>query len=143
VSLHGLERLERTRQLGLMVNPLLMDVMALRSLRIVDDTMALTALESLQSLHGLEKLELVGGTLWLTELPRVESLEGLEGLRRVGRLVIENNNSLRSLDGVSALERVTEGVSIRRNPVLPQSEIDALLSRVNVSGAVFVENNGE
>jgi hypothetical protein len=142
-SLHGLERVERVGSMGIGMVPMLEELRPLASLRgAIERDLVLSYMDSLVSLHGLDGVESVGATLVLRVLAKLETLDGLGGLRSVGELVIWDNASLRSLAGLSALETVDGTLEIKRNPMLPQSEIDAFMARVEVRGDIIIEGNG-
>jgi hypothetical protein len=141
ISLRGLERLERAGSFGISEVPLLSELSPLASLQNVERSLVLGDMGSLISLQGLNGVESIGARLWLTKLAKLESLDGLERLRTVGQLTITDNNSLRSLAGLSRLERVDGQLDIKWNPQLPRSEIDVFLARVSVGGPIFVEGN--
>lgn len=57
-----------------------------------------------ESLEGLEALEEVTGRLQIEDNLRLQSLQGLSGLRTVGRLDVARNHGLSSLEGLEGLE---------------------------------------
>jgi hypothetical protein len=116
-DLHGLEQLESVGALQLSLLPTLVDITALRGLRLVED-------------EGLR--------IWDTRALR--SLDGLESLERVGQLIITGNTELESLDGLAALRRVDGDVTIHSNARLTREEIDALLARIEVGGRIQLTN---
>lgn len=90
-------------------------------------------------LRGLGSLRSSAGIFVVTEMPNLLSLDGVTSLRQVEEnLEIRGNPQLRSLRGLSALCRVGGDLMIYDNPQLPQSEIDWLLSRVEVGGRVVL-----
>jgi hypothetical protein len=103
--------------LQLSLLPTLVDITALRGLRLVED-------------EGLR--------IWDTRALR--SLDGLESLERVGQLIITGNTELEGLDGLAALRRVDGDVTIHSNARLTREEIDALLARIEVGGRIQLTN---
>jgi len=115
---------------------------------------------NLTSLAGLETLEHIGGRLQIRNMPAltdlrglrslrsaralavdntvVTSLEGAEQLREVELLTIRDNRQLVSLRGLDGLCRITGGVYIFDNPLLPESEIQAFLERVEITGPIVL-----
>ena len=115
---------------------------------------------NLTSLSGLETLERIGGFLQIRNMPAlpnlrglrslrsvrvlyvdntgITSLEGAEQLQEVEELRIQDNRQLTSLRGLEGLCRITGGVYIYGNPLLPESEIEALLERVEVTGPIVL-----
>ena len=68
----------------------------------------------------------------------ITSLEGAEQLQEVEELRIQDNRQLTSLRGLEGLCRITGGVYIFGNRQLPESEIQALLERVEVTGPIVL-----
>ena len=115
---------------------------------------------NLTSLSGLETLERIGGRLQIRNMSvlpdlrglrslrsvrvltvdntTVTSLEGAEQLQEVEVLTIRDNRQLTSLRGLEGLCRITGGVNIFDNRQLPESEIQALLERVEVTGPIVL-----
>ena len=97
----------------------------------------------LRNLEGLGGLRVITDNLSIGRLPTLTSLEGLGQLQAIGgNLLIFGNEHLTSLRGLSGLCRVGGNVQITDNPMLPQSEIDAFLDRIEVGGEVTVTNPG-
>lgn len=133
----------------------------LRGVRAVTNTIAFFQNRDLVDLTGLSTLELIGGDLQLRDNPGVTSLrdlqrlhvvraalivratgvaslEGLEQLREVGQLTITENAQLTSLRGLSGLCRIGDGgLYLYRNPLLPESEVQELLGRVEITGPIL------
>ena len=115
---------------------------------------------NLTSLSGLETVERIGGLLQIRDMPALPNLRGLRSLRSVRFLTVENtvvtslegaeqlqeveelriqdNRQLTSLRGLEGLCRITGAVTIYGNPLLPESEIQALLERVEVTGPIVL-----
>jgi hypothetical protein len=100
---------------------------------------------ALEDLRDLANLESVGGMFSI----RIDdsdglftSVDGLSSLCEVGSLQLDFNRWLQRLDGLSALEVVRGDVQITGNAELSSAEIDALLDRVRVEGAIEVADNG-
>ena len=115
---------------------------------------------NLISLSGLETLERIGGRLQIRTMPAltdlrglrslrsvrfltvdntvVTSLEGVERLEEIEVLTIRDNRQLTSLRGLEGLCRITGGVYIFDNPLLPESEIQAFLERVEITGPIVL-----
>jgi hypothetical protein len=110
------------------------------------------------SLAGLDNLTTVTGELRIGEctclLPEVnpdcyadagfellESLDGLESLVEVGSLYIWGNESLVAIDGLSNLASAGD-VTITENPVLPAMAVTDLLARVEITGMLSTDMNG-
>jgi hypothetical protein len=73
----------------------------------------------------------------------LEGLEGFANLETVGEtLTIQGNTSLFSLEGMRSLTHVSLDLQIYDNPMLCQSEAEAFAGRIEVSGDVWVLNNG-
>lgn len=140
-SLAGLERLGRTGSLWLNADPLLPDLSALSGLNLVGDGLVVQEMESLTSLRGLDNLT-SAGSVTLQSLPKVPDLAGLPSLQVVTELTIVGNPVLRSLSGLTSLRAIHGRLTIRANPLLPRSEVDAFLARVSVTGGKDIANNG-
>lgn len=141
-SLTGLEGLQATGGFGLRNSPEIRSLAPLLVLEKVEGHMDLNNLERLESLRGLESLHQVKGELILVQLPRIQDLAGLSNLRFVGALIVEQNDELRSLSDLPSGLRVGGDLQFKWNPRLPQREIDALLSRIEVGGRIIISGNG-
>jgi len=95
----------------------------------------------ISDLRSLGSLRVVTNALRIAEMPLLTSLEGLGQLRSVGGdLLIVGNQELTTLRGLDSLCRVGGTVRIYDNPLLPESEVQALLARITVGGEVIVMN---
>jgi hypothetical protein len=117
-------------------NGSLNDLSGLETLERIGGVLQLRMARNLTSLHGLRSLRSLGNLA--VDTTAVGSLEGLEQLREVGHLVIRDNPNLTSLRGLEGLCRVTNGVTIFGNPQLPESEIQAFLDRVEITGPIVL-----
>ena len=115
----------------------------LQALEGVDENLRFFRPHNLTSMRGLERLRHVGGELGIShdDSGRLSSLDGLEALRECGSLHISSNSGLTHLRGLRGLEVVHGDVTITGNASLPQSEIDALLSHVEVRGVITIRDN--
>jgi hypothetical protein len=110
----------------------------------IDGSLTIFRNHGLSDLRDLDQLEVVGGELavYLDDSQgRFTSLDGL-ALRSTGGLRLETNGDLASLRGLASLEAVHGDLRIEGNRSLPASEIDWLLARVTVDGAIVVADNG-
>lgn len=114
------------------------DLSGLETIERIGGVLQLTMARNLTSLHGLRSLRSVGNLA--LDTTAVSSLEGLEQLREVGHLVIRDNRDLTSLRGLEGLCRITNGVTIFGNPLLPESEIQAFLARVEITGPIVLRD---
>jgi hypothetical protein len=106
----------------------------------VDDAFGFFSTTGLTDADGLQELRMVGGGFTLRSNDDLESVDGFSGLEWIGgdmRILL--NPKLRSLSGLSRLRQVDGDVTIRSNDLLPQAEIDALLSRIQVDGEIILE----
>ena len=117
-------------------NGSLNDLSGLETIERIGGVLQLRMTRNLTSLRGLRSLRSLGNLA--VDTTAVGSLEGLEQLREVGHLVIRDNPDLTSLRGLEGLCRVTNGVTIFGNPQLPESEIQAFLDRVEITGPVVL-----
>jgi len=132
----------------------------LSSVEVIDGFVAFREAASLSTFEGMERVRRIGGSLTLYRVPSF-SLEGLNSLTEVGGDLRIEEGSLTVLEGLSSLEtiggdlRITNALrlfsiadlrSLRRvegdvyiyfNYELPESEVDALLARIEVGGTVF------
>lgn len=70
--------------------------------------------------------------------PKLESLDGLSGPRTIQGLVIDGNDSFRSLAGLSSLEHIRGDLRLTGNRSLSGAEIAAFLDRAKVDGNVSI-----
>ena len=116
----------------------------LRTMVRIDGRMSVFRNHALKNLADLGRLTFVGGefSVFIDDNGGLTSLSGVGALREVGGLWLESIPGLRNLSDFSSLQRVNGNVRIQGNAALPQSEIDAFLRRVTVTGTVTVERNG-
>jgi hypothetical protein len=132
----------------------------LRGIRATLSDVGFYGAPNLTSLSGLETVERIGGRLQIRDMPVLPNLRGLRSLRSVRFLVVDNttvtslegaeqlqevevltireNRQLTSLRGLDGLCRVTGGLNIYGNRQLPESEIQAFLERVEVTGPIVL-----
>jgi hypothetical protein len=132
----------------------------LRGIRATLSDVGFYGAPNLTSLSGLETVERIGGLLQIRDMPLLPNLQGLRSLRSVRELVVDNttvtslegaeqlrevevltireNRQLTSLRGLEGLCRVTGGLNIYGNRQLPESEIQAFLERVEVTGPIVL-----
>ena len=68
------------------------------------------------------------------------TLHGLENLEEVqGDLFIHLNDNLTSIAALEKLHTISGRLFVSLNPLVPQSELDGLASRVTVGGEKTVE----
>jgi hypothetical protein len=109
----------------------------MRGLAGIDGGLSLFRSHDFEDLRELSRLEFVGEQFSIfLALDPFTSLDGLGSLREVGSLRLDSNRGLTSLRGLSRLEIVRGDLQIIDNPMLPQAEIDWLLSRVVVEGSI-------
>lgn len=114
----------------------LSDLSGLETIERVGRHFHLRILPNLTSLRPLRSLRSVGGRFDISQTA-VTSLEGLEQVQEVEMLWITHNPQLTSLRGLSGLCRIGEGgLDLFDNPLLPESEIQAFLDRVEILGPV-------
>jgi len=123
-------------------NPRLRSLSALAALQTVLGTVQITRNPSLTRLDGLHRLHTVAENLRIASMHGLQSLHGLESLAEVGSLNISDNDSLTSLSGLDALTRVNGWLVIRRNPQLPEAEVQAFVDRLVVTGEILADSNG-
>ncbi len=92
-------------------------------------------------LSGLSCLSKTTGHLVIDATDNLATLTGLENLVWSADLTLEGNRELSSLDGLSAFVQVRGDVTIRDNPSLSTTEIEAFLAEIYVNGDVVVEGN--
>jgi hypothetical protein len=139
LNLEGLNQLEwagsfKFSQSGLQ------DLSAMANLAGVDGVFQFFEMRKAVDCRGLEGLRAIGGTAAFVINDELASLDGLSGLEWIGGdLKLEGNPKLTSLSGLSSLRQVDGDVIIQFNAALPQAEIDALLSRIDVGGEITIE----
>jgi hypothetical protein len=115
-SLEGLNSLEKVTQvLQFSFLPAMTSFNNLDNLKRVDTTVSLQNLNTFSSLSGLENLESVGQTVQIQSNSGLTSLEGIESLEGVVNILIRNNVSLSSLNG---LNTAGSGITIDNNDSL-------------------------
>ncbi len=70
----------------------------------------------------------------------IRSLDGLEGVTAIGTLRLHDNPCLENLNGLENLTQVGN-LYITENLALPDTQLDALLDRVEVENTVVVDGN--
>jgi hypothetical protein len=121
--------------------PVLPNLSGLENVREVTQpsTIAIFQNDSLVSLSTLKATRFLGsGILTISDNSKLENLDGLEGIASVKSLTITGNRSLTNLSGLSSLQAIEGDVDFYLNPLLPRAEIDKLLARVRVGGAVRI-----
>lgn len=140
-----------------------LDLSPYESVQVVEGSLLLGYLVDLTDLSAFSRLQRLGG-LRVERLAKLRSLSGLEGLRSIGDqglsftdnakleslsalracligagpLAIKRNDSLRTLDGLQSVTRVTE-LSITYNPVL--EDLGGLSGLKRVDGNVVFDRN--
>jgi len=153
-SLHGLESLTTVGSgcgcplsgMAINNNPKLLNVDQLASLTSIGGVIQIQANQSLINLEGLSALTSVGKntnfgdqSIDIERNPALRSINGLRNLSGVmGRLVINDNNVLPTLDG---LEKITQagGLFVMANDSL--ANINGLSSLNTVNGGVIITDN--
>lgn len=163
VSLQGMSNLQYTGQMVISDNNRLDNLAGLSGLKVVERTLiieynGLQSLEGLDSLvsvgknlyivgednlfdlSGLEQLGTVGEELWISYNAQLQHLNGLEGLHSIGGLIIPDNLSLSSLNGLENLQHIEDRIYIKDNISL--MDLTALNHSVtSVNHGVFITNN--
>lgn len=134
VDLEGLENLRSVGELTIQQNERLQRLSGLSGLERVDGRLYIDDNPRLFEMSALAGLRQVDGIFAIVDHPELRELDGLENVRSVSQLSIIGNSTLRSLRGLSGLERVEGNVEIWGNPEVAQEEIDAFLSDVEVGG---------
>lgn len=138
-TLTGLESLEWVEDLALSRGGFV-DLVALKNLTDIGNLLFLWTQREIVDLHGLDALKSVGGNCAVKHNYKLATLDGLGSLEWIGGdLEVVGNVELVSLSGLSALRQVDGDVHIILNAKLPQSEIDALLDRIEIGGEVFLD----
>ncbi len=144
VELRTLEPLSNLSQIGGIIIqrlPVLSNLSGLENVREVTQpgAVAIFQNEALRSLSVLQSTRFSGsGLLTISDNPKLENLDGLQGITSVKTLIVTGNSSLSSLSGLSNLQTIEGDVDFYSNPLLPRAEIDKLLARVRVGGAVRI-----
>ncbi len=134
-DLRALSALQRINGLQVDTLPQLQSLAGLEQLRLmVDGGLVFLSNAKLESLSALRDCEIIGGPLRIARHDSLRSLDGLQRVSRLSELAIVGNPLLRDLSGLSGLQRVDGDVEFDRNASLPRSEIDRFLSRVQVGG---------
>lgn len=109
----------------------------------------------LVSLAGLENLTSIGETadsdyqdLDIRQNTRLAELDALAGIESIyGHLRLETNNALHTLDGLSNLVKIGQGVTVTNNYYLPTCEVEALVERVEalegIGGEITIDANND
>lgn len=142
-TLDGLDRLRTVGALWMVNLSAVEDLSPLAKLTNVSDSLYLNHLPRLASLRGLSALRRVPGDLAISDLELVETLEGLDGVAEVGSLTLAKLPRLRSLRELRSLKLVTGKLVITIAPQLPQSEIAAFRARVRILGQVSLSGTGD
>jgi hypothetical protein len=139
LNLEGLNQLEWAGSFTFSQSGL-QDLSAMANLAAVDGVFQFFDMRKLVDCRGLEGLRTIGGGAGFVINDELASLDGLSGLEWIGGdLRLENNPKLTSLSGLSSLRQVDGDVTIQLNEALPQAEIDALLSRIEVGGEITID----
>jgi len=134
-SLSGLDQLETLGKLRLSNCNALTRLDGFAGLRELRGLTIMRGNTQLTSLRGFAPLVSFSGNLFIAD-SSISSLEGLEQVTSLDSLYL-SNNPIRSLDGLSQL-RTIRGDLIIESRVLPRSEIDAFLNRVQVGGTTTI-----
>ena len=126
---------------GVFGTPALTSLAGLESVTAVTEELYLHGGTSVADLSALANLERVGGRFDLVEMHALTNLGGLGSLSDVGYLVIAENDALNTMAGLDALETIAENLSIRKNPMLPQTEVETWAAAVDVQGSVQICEN--
>jgi hypothetical protein len=109
----------------------------------------------LVSLAGLENLTSIGETadsdyqdLDIRRNTRLAELDALAGIESIyGHLRLETNNALHTLDGLSNLVKIGQGVTVTNNYYLPTCEAEDLVARVEalegIGGEITIDGNND
>lgn len=137
------------------------DLSELPELRVIEGELAISRIDGLRSMHGLERLERLGSMVFGVQQP-IEDFSALANLRRIdgilmlhltsfrelfdlpslrfaGELDISGNIELRNLEGLVALERVREFVVIEGNSMISVEEARAFVEDIEVGGEIRLE----
>ena len=135
-SLQGLDSLQFVGGgLSLIFNEALTSFDHLGNLTRVRGSVDLISHPMLVGLAGLQRLERIGGYLEIGGNPLISDLRGLEALSTVDAdLIVWFNDGLTSLDGLQGLEVVGGPLTIDRNPLLPQDQVQAFVDGLIARG---------
>jgi hypothetical protein len=138
-DLSAFSRLQRVG--GLRVERLakLRSLSGLEGLRSIGDQgLVFTDNAKLESLSSLRACSIGAGPLAIKRNDSLRTLDGLQGITRVSELSIVYNPVLEDLSGLSGLRRIDGNVVFDRNLSLPRSEVVRFLSGIEVGGRVDV-----
>lgn len=111
----------------------------LDSLTSIGAYLQITQNPALQNLQGLGKLSSIEGELRIKENTSLKTLHGLGPVREMDHVLISENDSLQSLEGLDSLTLVTRSLAISENPLLPNLKGLEQLSEVE-EGLGITEN---
>jgi hypothetical protein len=134
-SLSGLDKLETLGKLRLSSCSALTQLDGFGGLKELGGLAVMRGNTRLTSLRGFAPLASFSGSLFIAD-SSISTLEGLEQVTSLDSLYL-SNNPIRSLAGLSALRTIRGDLTIESR-VLPRSEIDAFLSRVQVGGTTTI-----
>ncbi|MCL1078361.1 hypothetical protein D5R81_08800 [Parashewanella spongiae] len=98
-------------------NGQLSNIDGLSGLAFVEGELSLINDEALNNLDGMKRLSYVDGSLNITN-SKLTSLKGLSNINAVGSLILNNNLSLFSIEGVAGIQEIDKQLSIESNPRL-------------------------
>jgi hypothetical protein len=137
LRIKGLENIEAVEG-GLTIdnNSIVEDLLGLKRTARVGGSLVIQNLATVNSLKGLEALTrigdgAIGGSLIINNVKRIEDLVGLNSLVKVGgKLTIESNISLISLNGAEALNTIDGDISITNNTALENCQAVRFVGRL-------------
>lgn len=94
---------------------------------------------NLETLDGLPSLTLVESWLNIARNDKLINLQGLELLENIGGLILDQNNSLVSAQGLNGLKRIESSIRILNNPQL--QEISTLIGSSGQLNRITISEN--
>jgi hypothetical protein len=115
-SMNGLDNLEYIGDaLSFERNLVLTTLHGLDNLRYIGGQFWMTHSDALLSLNGLNLVDTIGGRIYIDENAMLQNLNGLENVKHADELRVEQNPSMVSLDGLSSLSSLPNGMIIYIN----------------------------
>jgi hypothetical protein len=93
----------------------------------------------LRNLEGLNKLHYIGNTFFITSNDNLTSLQGLDSLKVLNSLHVNFNNELASFKGLENLTEITSNLMVTNNPLL--TNFEGLQNLERIGGSLFIKGN--
>ena len=122
-------------------NPVLQSLMGLQSVTSIDKSILIKQNNGLLNLEGLNSLTYLGGTLNISDNPVLKSISQLENINGdlQDGVVVSNNDSLTSLNGLNDITSIESYLTIKDNHALV--DLSGLENISSIGDIFTIENN--